>query len=324
MITLIGNIRTADVKNMLTCVNGGGLGPNNGVALNTNRTVAGEWETFNLILQPGSPQIGPGMQFALQTASGNYLTAVNGGGMGGSNDATCPIHTDQTVSGPWETVVMQVDNNAVPVTARILCYNPGVGPFFVTAVDGGGIGDGGKNNTPLHTDAKAVGPWEKFSFTGWIVNTSEISLATNTNIDISNGFGGVLGNIAGSFQLTLDPNGNYSFSGQANNSVPFVTYNYSIAVVVAGSDGTAYAFGYSGGIGATPFGNNNLSWGPQTGNNPTVQQKWDVSLGRGWSYHWNASATADIGQLLQGLLNDLSAAGTIVSTVIDVVGALAA
>lgn len=324
MITLIGNIRTANGKNMLTAVNGGGLGPNNEVALNTNKTTAGGTETFNLILQPGSASVAPGMNFALQTPSGNYLTAVNGGGMGGANNATCPVHTDQTNPGPWELFVMQVDNNAVPMTAQISSYNPGAGPFFVTAVNGGGIGDGGKNITPVHTDAKQIRAWENFSFTGWVVSTSEILVTANTNVNISDGVG-TLGNIAGSFQLTMDPTGNFSFSGQANNSVPLVSYNYSLALVVLGGDGTAYAFGASGVIGSTPFGNNNFNWGPQTGNNPAIKANWDNSLGRGWSYHWVASEgpDVDVGTLLQNLLNDLSTAATVVGTVIKVIGFLA-
>jgi hypothetical protein len=323
MITLVGNIWTSDGKNQLTAVNGGGLGPNNEVALNTNRTVASTWETFNLILLPGSPPIGPGMQFALQTSSGkNYLTAVNGGGMGGPNNATCPVHTDQTNPGSWETFVLLVNNNAVPITAQIMCYSPGVGPFFVTAVNGGGIGDGGKNITPVHTDATSIGAWEKFSFKGSVVGTG-VNLAVNTNVNIPNGVGGVLGNIAGSFQLTVNPNGNYSFSGQANNSVPFVGYNYSVAVVLIGADKQAYTFGANGAIGSTPFGNNNLTWGPQTGTNSAIQANWDKSLGLGWSFQWVASATVDWNTLLQNLLNDLSIAGKIIGTVVEVIEAIA-
>lgn len=322
MITLIGNVRTSDTKHMLTAVNGGGLGPNNGVALNTNRTVPSAWETFNLILQPGSPPIGPGMKFALQTSSGkNYLTAVNGGGMGGANDATCPIHTDQTTAGPWEMLVMQIDNNAVPVTAQVSCYNPAGGPFFLTAVNGGGIGDGGKNITPVHTDATTIGPWEQFSFTGYVVNTAPISLNSNTNVNIPNGVGGVLGNIAGSFSLNITDNGNFTFSAQANNSVPLVTYNYSLVVLIIGNDGTAYAFGAAGGIGAAPFGNNNWSSGTQTGNNASMAANWDNGLGRGWTYYWKANANVDVGTLLNQLVNDLSAAGTVIGTVIKIIGA---
>jgi hypothetical protein len=326
MITVIGNIWTSDGKHQLTAVNGGGLGPNNGVALNTNRTVAGAWETFNLILQPGSPAIGPGMKFALQTSSGkNYLTAVNGGGMGGPNDATSPVHTDQTSagSGPWEIFVLQVNNNAVPVTAQIMCYNPQASPFFVTAVNGGGIGDGGKNITPVHTDATTIGPLEQFSFTGWVVNTGPVLIVGNTNVNINNPLGGVYGNIAGAYQLTIDSNGNYTFSGNANNSANFSPQNYALAVVVIGADKQAYAFGVQGNIGAPPFGNNNFVWGPQPGNNPAIQAKWDNSLGLGWTVQWTASATVDWNSLLNGLVTGLTTAGTIVGTVIKVVGFLA-
>jgi hypothetical protein len=193
-------------------------------------------------------------------------------------------------------------------------------PFFVTAVNGGGIGDGGKNITPVHTDATSIGSWEQFLFTGWVVNTSPVSMAVNTNVDIPNPAGGVLGNIAGAFQLTIDSNGNFSFSGNANNSVPFVGYNYSLAVVVVGPDQIGYAFGAQGGIGSTPFGNNNFNWGPQTGNNPTIQANWDKGLGLGWTFHWNASASVDWNTLLQNLVSDINTAATVVGTVIKVVG----
>lgn len=319
MITLVGNIWTSDGKNQLTAVNGGGLGPNNNVALNTDRTSANSWETFNLILQPGSPAIGPGMKFALQTSNGrNYLTAVKGGGMGGLNDATCPVHTDQTSPGAWETFVLQVNNNAYPVTAQIMCYNPQAGPFFVTAVNGGGIGDGGKNTTPVHTDATSANAWEQFVFQGSVVSTLPVFIGSKTNVDIKNPLGGVLGNIAGSFTVTINSNGAWMFVGAANNSVPFVSYNYALAVVVVGSDRAAYSFTAAGGIGSSPFGNNNLALGPQTGNNAAIQANWDKSLGLGCSWYWNASASVDWGTLLQNLLSGLTTAGTIVGDVVKV------
>src|ERR1700733_8743691 len=95
--TYKGNIYCPDGLHVLTAVNGGGLGDSSddGVALFTNATTASTQETFKLILQADSPAIGSGMRFALQTSDGkNYLTAINGGGVGGANDATCPIHTD--------------------------------------------------------------------------------------------------------------------------------------------------------------------------------------------------------------------------------------
>lgn len=44
-------------------------------------------------------------QVTIQTINGNYLTAVNGGGVGGPNTGplSAAIHTDATSIGPWET-----------------------------------------------------------------------------------------------------------------------------------------------------------------------------------------------------------------------------
>jgi hypothetical protein len=159
--TYIGNIYCSDGKHMLTAVDGGGLGgPNDaGVALHTNQSNPGPWETFKLILQLGSPPIGPGMVFALQTSDGvNYLTAINGGGVGGPNNTTCPIHTDQTKAGPWEKFSLNVDSTTNPPTVQIQTENGD----YLTAVNGGGV-DGG-NSQPIHSDADSVNTWERFTF----------------------------------------------------------------------------------------------------------------------------------------------------------------
>jgi hypothetical protein len=160
--TYIGNIYCSDGKHMLTAVDGGGLGGSNdaGVALHTDATKVSIWETFKLILQPGSPPIGPGMVFALQTSSGiNYLTAINEGGVGGPNNATCPIHTDQTTPGLWEKFSLIVDNTTNPPTVTIQTPN---GINYLTAVNGGGVNGG--NSQPIHSDATSVGTWERFTF----------------------------------------------------------------------------------------------------------------------------------------------------------------
>ncbi len=164
MKTFVGAILTPNKENMLTVVNGGGLGgPDSGVtlvAIHTDATAAGSWEIFKLILQAGSQNVGPGMNFALQTASGrNYVTAINGGDIGGPNDGTCPIHTDAANQGQWETVTLQVDDTVNPPTVRILTANGN----YLTAVNGGGVG--GPNTQPIHTDATVVGDWEKFTLT---------------------------------------------------------------------------------------------------------------------------------------------------------------
>ncbi len=72
--------------------------------IQTNRTQAFSWETFTLVTS-NSGANGGSFSCALKTTTGNFVTAVNGGGYG-NNDAAnkFPIHTNATwaVPGPWE------------------------------------------------------------------------------------------------------------------------------------------------------------------------------------------------------------------------------
>jgi hypothetical protein len=145
--------------NLVTAVNGGGLaGSVAGVALNTNAVTAAAWETFKLILQPGSPPIGiPGMKFALETSGGNYVTAINGGGVGGANDATCPVHIDATLANAWEGFILEVDDTVNPPTVIIRTQTGN----FVTAVNG--WRQRWQYSTYSHR-LTTVGTWEQFLF----------------------------------------------------------------------------------------------------------------------------------------------------------------
>jgi hypothetical protein len=67
-------IRTYN-NNYITAVNNGGIQDTPGDAFATNRTAVGSWEKFTLV-----PIDAASKTFALQTMSGNYVTAVNGGG----------------------------------------------------------------------------------------------------------------------------------------------------------------------------------------------------------------------------------------------------
>ena len=91
----------------------------------------------------------PGGKYAIQTVRGNYLTAINGGGISGRN----PINTDATQVGGWETftLVPQSDGTYAVQTANA---------YFVTALNGGGI----SGAVALHTNARTVSGWEKFAF----------------------------------------------------------------------------------------------------------------------------------------------------------------
>lgn len=81
--------------NYVTAVNGGGLGdpPGGTSAIHTNATVAGPWEQFTINFYSNGTA-------SIQTPTGNFVTAVGGGGYGANNLA--PIHTNATAVGPWE------------------------------------------------------------------------------------------------------------------------------------------------------------------------------------------------------------------------------
>jgi hypothetical protein len=154
---LVGAIQTSDGVHYLYAVDGGGLGgpPYWGLgaaALNTNRTQASSWETFTLV-QLNSEQ------FELQTSGGDWVTAVNGGGVGGLNDNTSPIHSDATQISTDTTFIITPIDALGHVTLQT-CDG-----YYVTANNSGGIG--GPNNVPVHTDApitRAPGAWETFNF----------------------------------------------------------------------------------------------------------------------------------------------------------------
>lgn len=145
-------ITTVD-GHFLTAADGGGYGgPDNGpgaVALHSDAGRADVWEKFEWIWLDEKHG-----KFALRTMAGTFLTAVNGGGIGGPNDGRSPFHTDATHLGADE--VFQVESDG----AGKISLRTRKG-FYMTAVNGGRVG--GPNTTPLHTDAKSIGPWETFT-----------------------------------------------------------------------------------------------------------------------------------------------------------------
>ena len=81
----------------VTAVKGGGIGgPDSAQSpLHTNSTDYGPWETFTITLLPDKTHA------TIQTPDGrHFLSAVNGGGVGGSNQA--PLHTNSTQMGAGE------------------------------------------------------------------------------------------------------------------------------------------------------------------------------------------------------------------------------
>lgn len=88
-------------------------------------------------------------EFAIRTANGHYLTAINGGGRANSP----VIVTSATRASDWEKFKIGVTAAAI---AHDKAFQTASGNF-VTAVDGGG-----RTSEVLHTDATQRLAWEEF------------------------------------------------------------------------------------------------------------------------------------------------------------------
>ncbi|POZ59980.1 fascin domain-containing protein [Chromobacterium alticapitis] len=94
---------------------------------------------------------------ALQTSNGHYLTAVNGGGLGGPNSGpyAVALHSDAKAKGAWETLyLVQLANGRV-------AFRTTTG-YYLTAINGGGMGGPNSSASPFHTDATWASAWERF------------------------------------------------------------------------------------------------------------------------------------------------------------------
>ncbi|HJT21146.1 MAG TPA: hypothetical protein VJ746_11785 [Nitrospira sp.] len=127
--------------NYLTAVGGGGRTTD---VVHTDATSPGAWEQYRLFLVLG--HVGLPQQYAIQTASFNYLTAVDGGGR--SSEV---LHTDAKQVQLWETFKFIPDQygwrNAIQT----------VNGHYLTAV-----GAGGKTTDAIHSDAVQINTWEEF------------------------------------------------------------------------------------------------------------------------------------------------------------------
>jgi len=141
----------------LTAVNGGGVGgPPSGncpavIYTNVSTPEPGPWETFTCIALGAN-------QVAFQTATGDYMTAVGGGGIGGPNADPYEIHTDVSPTrwlGPWEQFQI------VWLSGEECALKTDNGDW-VTAVSGGGCGEPG-DSYAIRTNATSIGPDETFT-----------------------------------------------------------------------------------------------------------------------------------------------------------------
>jgi len=87
----------------------------------------------------------------IRTFNGNYVTAVNGGGMGEDANAL-PIHTDAVIVQDWEKFEISFHDDG---TCTIFTG------YYLTAVNGGGIA--APAGSPVATDATEIGKFETFT-----------------------------------------------------------------------------------------------------------------------------------------------------------------
>jgi hypothetical protein len=288
---------------ILRPINGGGAP---GVALHSDAVTAAQWENFKLIIESGS-LASPPFKFALQTSGGQYVTAINGGGVGGPNDETCPFHTDAATANAWEGFTFTIDDSVNPPVVTIQTETNN----YVTAVNGGGVNGG--NAQPIHTDQTAIGDWEKFTFLATALNDQEqITINWPINIGLS-----VQGNIAGSVSLTIKQTGDWTFSGNFNNSA-WLPESITVGIgILTGK--TLLGFSWQGGIAAITNNNSNFNL---SGNNKQITANW-ANLMKGWVWRGNAQATVDWGSVGQAISQALNAVGEAYELV-DIVGGILA
>jgi hypothetical protein len=145
----------------------------------------------NITTQP--LKIASGAKYAIHVAAGEYLTAVNGGGIGEPGNKL-PLHTDAKQVGPWEKF------RFVNLFGDVFAIQT-VNGHYLTAVNGGGKGEPA-NKLPLHTDATQVGPWEVFTLAQ--TNDGYITMQTSDGHYVTAVNGGGIGEAANTLPLHTD------------------------------------------------------------------------------------------------------------------------
>lgn len=97
-----------EVVNFLTAVGGGGHGANSYPAIVHNQGLVPTWSGFTLLQQADG-------SYALQTYSGNYVTAVGGGGLASGDN----LHTDATQIQAWEKFKIVDQGNATYIIQTV-------------------------------------------------------------------------------------------------------------------------------------------------------------------------------------------------------------
>jgi hypothetical protein len=113
-------------------------------------------------------------RFALQTMNGNYLTAVNGGGIQGPG----AINSDATKISGWETFEVEPQPDG-KYAIKTMNGN------YLTAMRGGGV----TGADAIHSDGRRIDAWEKFTLQPQSDGTYAIQTADGNYISAVNGGG---------------------------------------------------------------------------------------------------------------------------------------
>lgn len=237
-----GYLKTYNNKNYVTAVNGGGLGNGANVPISTYETIDNSsFEHFGV--EWVNEATG---QLAFITAKGNYVGAINGGGIGaGSNTNNYPLVTNATTMGAYELFKFAklADGKYKVITAN--------GNLWL-ATNGGGWGEAA-NTYPIHTDAGRRGGWETFTIIKQRMGTFSAALRTYDGVNYLSALdGGGLGAGANvpitTISDTPDANGQFNiiWLNEAQTSLAIMTPNGRYVGAVggggkgAGADKNAY------------------------------------------------------------------------------------
>jgi len=203
----------------LTAVGGGGRITE--PVVRTDATKAGPWEQYRLFLVLGSS--GVPQQYAMQTASFNYLTAVDGGGR--TSDV---VHTDAKQVQSWETFRFYFDPSTGFHAIQTVSTN------YLTALGGGNHVD----PPAVHTDATKVDNWEKFHLwkcgdlsTNWYY---EIWVPYNGTLLMAVGGGGRTKDALHAYEAPQNNWGRFQLIRQNDGSYAIRTFNGNYITAVGG------------------------------------------------------------------------------------------
>jgi hypothetical protein len=157
-------IETLLKETFLTAVGGGGRTSD---AIHTDTTQPSAEGTFSLWVDRAerivTPQNAKGfLPYAVQTASGNYLTAVDGGGR--TSDV---LHTDATEALAWEKFGLIPQTPAAGIYPANYDWRRDSPWYYALATSGGNyltaVSGGGQTVDPtIHSDAIQANSWEMF------------------------------------------------------------------------------------------------------------------------------------------------------------------